>query len=177
MSLDSKSFIKLDVTILVATLVYFGVAQTSIDTDYSSGYSSIYSFFLGQTIIQCAFQIGLILADLRNNKTCVVSLRSGAFFFMIGMSLILVFLGLLSLWLILFIAVAGYLHLTLFYQGLKMTNDSAKLPEDLGGLRASLLGRGNNRDEESHSHANDNRSKLQHAARTAAMARQFNNRP
>jgi len=79
---------------------------------------------LGENLIQVFFQLALILSDLKNSKTCVVSLRSGAFFFSVGMSIILIFLGLFSVWLILFLVISGYLQMRLFFQGLHMRDDS-----------------------------------------------------
>lgn len=48
---NSKDFVKFDATILVLILAYFTVAQSKIDTNYSSGYNSIWGFFLGENLI------------------------------------------------------------------------------------------------------------------------------
>ena len=106
---DSKSFIKYDIIILVSTAAHFAVSQGSINSTYSSGYDKIWIFFLAESLIQLLFQLLLVIADLRNSKLWVLSLRSGSLFFMLGMSFILLFLGLFSLWLIAFVAICGYL--------------------------------------------------------------------
>ena len=42
----------------------------------------------------------LIASDIFERKTCIVSIRSGALVFLLGMSLITMFLGLVSPWLL-----------------------------------------------------------------------------
>lgn len=73
--------------------------------------------------MQIVFQALLILSDLKHRKTCVVSLRSGAFFYVLGMAIILTFLGLLSIWLIVYFSIVEGIHIHLFLTGLKMDND------------------------------------------------------
>jgi len=52
---DSKDFVKLDAAILALILGLFAITQTQIDNNYSSGYTSIWGFFLGETLIQVFF--------------------------------------------------------------------------------------------------------------------------
>ena len=52
----------------------------------------------------------------------MVSIRSAAFFWLFGMSVINIFLGLLSIWLILYMGIAGYLHITLFFESLEASS-------------------------------------------------------
>ena len=122
-TVDSKVFIKFDVLILVATVGFFAINQMSINKTYSSGYSGIWTFFLVESIIQMTFQLLLMLSDQKNSKFWVLSLRSGSFFYMLGMSIILIFLGLFSIWLIVYISICGYFQITMFLKGLNMSND------------------------------------------------------
>lgn len=114
MSVESRSFVRKDVAILVTTAVYFGITYRGINPEYSSGYESIRTFFIFESLLSAVFQLLLIYSDIKGSKTWILSLRSGAFFFVMGMSTIIVFLGLFSLQLILFVSVVGYLHLSLF---------------------------------------------------------------
>ena len=59
----------------------------------------------------------------------MVSIRSAAFFWLFGMSVINVFLGLLSIWLILYLGIAGYFHITLFFESLETNNNSSQRDE------------------------------------------------
>ena len=72
----------------------------------------------------------LILFELRANKTWMVSIRSAAFFWLFGTSVINIFLGLFSIWLILYLGIAGYFHITLFFESLRASND---IQRDEGG--------------------------------------------
>ena len=65
----------------------------------------------------------MIISDLKQRKTCILSLRSGAIIFIMGMSLIQVFLGMLSIWLILQFTITVGLHSYIFMTALKMEND------------------------------------------------------
>ena len=49
----------------------------------------------------------------------MVSIRSAAFFWLCGTSIINIFLGLLSIWLILYLGITGYFHITLFFESLE----------------------------------------------------------
>ena len=60
----------------------------------------------------------------------MVSIRSAAFFWLFGMSVINIFLGLLSVWLILYLAIAGYLHITLFFESLEASNPYSQRYDD-----------------------------------------------
>ena len=61
----------------------------------------------------------------------MVSIRSAAFFWLCGTSVIDIFLGLFSIWLILYLGIAGYFHITLFFESLSAKYD---IPErDEGG--------------------------------------------
>ena len=60
---------------------------------------------------------------MKQRKTCILSLRSGAVIFILGMSLIQVFLGMLSIWLIFQFTITIGLHSFIFMRALKMEND------------------------------------------------------
>ena len=60
----------------------------------------------------------------------MVSIRSAAFFWLCGTSIINIFLGLLSIWLILYLGITGYFHITLFFESLEARNDSSQREED-----------------------------------------------
>ena len=68
----------------------------------------------------------LIASDIFERKTCIVSIRSGALVFLLGMSLITICLGLISPWLLVQLCLCGGLHLYIFMKALKMKNDPAK---------------------------------------------------
>ena len=110
----------------MATLAFYVLKQGSIDENYSSGYKGIWIFFTIQTVVQVLFQSGLIFSDIKGNKMLGVSLRSGAFFLVLGMTVILAFIGLFSIYLILFFVVVEALHLTLFDRALKMEDDQRR---------------------------------------------------
>ena len=80
-------------------------------------------FFTLENSVQLIFQVTLILSDLKQRKTCILSLRGGAVIFIMGMSLILVFLGMLSIWLIFQFTITLGLHSFIFMKALKMEND------------------------------------------------------
>jgi hypothetical protein len=119
---ESKGSVKQDVVVLVLVAGYFGVTYASINQDYSSGYESIRDYFIFQSGLQAFFQLLLIWFELRGNITWLVSIRSAAFFWLFGMSVINIFLGLLSVWLILYLGIAGYLHITLFFESLEASS-------------------------------------------------------
>lgn len=62
--------------------------------------------------------------------TWMVSIRSAAFFWLFGMSVINIFLGLLSVWLILYLGIAGYLHITLFFESLESSSPHSHRDEE-----------------------------------------------
>ena len=130
---DSQTFIKLDVSILVVTLIYYVIAQFKINASYSSGYQGIWTYFTLVHSVMILFQILLLICDWRNGKTWVLSLRSGAFMFVLGNTVIVSFLGLLSIWLIIFFAFVEGAHVLLFSRGLEMKNDGfeQQLDEEL----------------------------------------------
>ncbi len=74
-----------------------------------------------QIAVQLALQGGLILAQLKENKTFVLSLRSSALVFVLGMNGIVAFLGLFSLWQIFYFAYVVSMHFILFQGGLHET--------------------------------------------------------
>ena len=53
----------------------------------------------------------------------VISLRSASMFFLLGMSIIVSCLGMLSVWLILYFFGAMGVHVLMFLRSIKMTND------------------------------------------------------
>ena len=114
----------LDGSILVATIMYYLIAQFKINEAYSSGYHGIWTYFTFVHIAMLVFQTLLLLCDYKNRKTWVLSLRSGAFAFVLGNALIVTFLGLLSVWLIAFFTFVQGAHALLFFRGLKMKNDA-----------------------------------------------------
>ena len=113
---ETKGFIKSDIVILVFMGAYFGVTYPQINQDYSSGYESIRFYFIMQSALQAVFQLLLIFFQLSGNLTWIMSIRSGAIVLLFGMSIINCFLGLLSVWLILFICITGYLQFMLFFE-------------------------------------------------------------
>ena len=68
----------------------------------------------------------LIASDIFERKTCIVSIRSGALVFLLGMSLITMSLGLMSPWLLVQLCLCGGLHLYIFMKALRMKNDPVK---------------------------------------------------
>lgn len=71
-----------------------------------------------------ALSLLLILTDIRHSKTYNLALRSAAFVFTIGSCLVMSFLGLFTIWLIVFVCFAGSAHLLLFARGLKLEDDA-----------------------------------------------------
>jgi hypothetical protein len=94
-----------------------------------------------EIIIQLVFQLLIVLSDIKNSKFWILSLRSGSFFFMLGMSFILMFLGLFSIWMIAFVGICGYLQINMFINGLSMSNDSSawQQPIEGGSLMERLI--------------------------------------
>ncbi len=95
---------------------YFGMTYPFINEDYSSGYQSIRDYFIFQNALSAIFQVMLVLFGMIKNQTWMVSIRSSAFVWLFGTSVINIFLGLLSVWLILYSCIAGYLHITLYLE-------------------------------------------------------------
>ena len=91
----------------------------------------------------------LIASDIFERKTCIVSIRSGALVYLIGMSLISMCLGLLSPWLLLQLCICGGLHLYIFMKALRMKNDPTRFlynPLVRGGPRNQPSVQGSNND-------------------------------
>ena len=136
--IDSKSFIKSDVAILIVTLIFYGITQAKINPGYSSGYSGIWMFFTFQALVQVLFQVGLILSAVKHQKMYTLSLRSGAFFFVLGMTLVLAFLGLFTFWMIFYFVFVEGSHFYLFNRGLQMEGDDS-YEKCIDAQRESLL--------------------------------------
>ena len=121
--MESKEFLRRDILVLIVTVVYYAITQASIDEKYSNGHSGIFVFFTLQTSLQVVFTLLLIASDIYHKKTLNLSLRSGAFFLVLGMTTIVAFLGLFSIWMIIYFAFVEYQHALLFAEGLKMDDD------------------------------------------------------
>ena len=124
--IDSRrDFVKLDAAILIVTFLYYLLAQFRInEQNFSKGsYQSLWTFFTLENLMQIIFQVFLILSDMKQRKTCIVSLRSGAIVFIVGMSVLQSFLGMLSIWLILQVSICIGIHSFIFLRSLKMEND------------------------------------------------------
>ena len=92
---------KMDLWILLVTVIYYPLGQWSINSEnYPDHARGIWLFFTWQCLTQVVFQASLMICDLWERKTCIISLRSGAFTFLLGMTLTVICLGLLSPWLI-----------------------------------------------------------------------------
>ena len=120
-----RDFVKLDSAILIVTFLYYLLAQFRInEQNFSKGsYQSLWTFFTLENLMQIIFQVFLILSDMKQRKTCIVSLRSGAIVFIVGMSVLQSFLGMLSIWLILQVSICIGIHSFIFLRSLKMEND------------------------------------------------------
>ena len=121
---NSHEFLKIDLGILIVTVMYYAIGQFKINENYSSGYQGIWIFFTFEHIVQVTFQLCLLLSDWYHRKTCVLSLRSGAFFMVLGMFFIVSFLGLLSIWLIAYFCIVQGAHAYIFMRALQMRNDT-----------------------------------------------------
>jgi hypothetical protein len=64
-----------------------------------------------------------LTCDTLERKTCIISIRSGAFVFFFSMTLINMCLGLLTFWLIIQSSVTGGCHIYIFLKALQMEND------------------------------------------------------
>ena len=69
------------------------------------------------------FSCILIASDYYERKTCIISIRAGALAFLVGMSLIVLFLGIISPWLFVQFSISGAGHLYIFIRALKLRND------------------------------------------------------
>ena len=78
----------------------------------------------------------IIISDYYNKKTCILSLRSAAFFFILGMNFIVTFLGLLSIWMIIYFPLVQGTHIWLFIRSLKLENDPSFKYWTLGNAAA-----------------------------------------
>lgn len=125
--MSDKPSTKRDVLIAVMIVGYFGMTYPFINEDYSSGYQSIRDYFIFQNTLSAIFQVMLVLFGMIKNQTWMVSIRSSAFVWLFGTSVINIFLGLLSVWLILYSCIAGYLHITLY---LEQTNSDRRYGSD-----------------------------------------------
>ena len=116
---------KLDLWILCATVIYYPLGQWNITpVAYPDGHSrGIWWFFTWQWLTQIVFQAFLMPCDLCQRKTCIISVRGGAFTFLVGMTLTLIGLGLLTPWLIGQFAISAGLHIYIFMNALEMEND------------------------------------------------------
>ena len=132
---NSRDFLKIDGAILAVTVMYYAIGQFKINESYSSGYHEIWVFFTMQHLVQVGFQAMLLASDWNRRKTCVLSLRSAAFAFVLGMSIIVTFIGLLSIWLIIYLALVEGGHAYIFFRALKMQNDPYFLYTSLGQQR------------------------------------------
>ena len=120
---SKKHHVKLDAGILVVTFMYYLIAQFKINPSYSSGYNGIWWFFTLEHLTLIGSQALLIAADIKRRKTLILSIRSCAFILVLGTSLISVFLGLPSPWLIIYFCIVQGMHVHLFMEGLNMRDD------------------------------------------------------
>ena len=82
----------------------------------------------------------LILADLRHKKTFIISIRASSAVYAIGMFFISCFLGLFTIWSILYICIVGAIHAFVFIKSLSLPNDVAPINRNY----RLLHGNGNN---------------------------------
>lgn len=78
-------------------------------------------------MVQILFSACLIAADVKESKTYVLSLRSGALIYILGMNCIVGFLGLFSIWQIIYFAFVEGTHFTLFWRSLHMKDDKVEI--------------------------------------------------
>ena len=63
MGTDSKNFIKFDVVITIAFVIYYFVSMGTFNESYSDGYKAVSMFFLFMNILGVLLHTALILCD------------------------------------------------------------------------------------------------------------------
>ena len=97
MGSDSKDYLKFDIGITIAFVVYYLISMGTFDESYSDGYKAVSNFFLFMNLLGILLHVGLVVSDFFQNKMLVVSLRGGCIAFLIGMTATVLRLGIFSI--------------------------------------------------------------------------------
>jgi mannose/fructose/N-acetylgalactosamine-specific phosphotransferase system component IID len=83
----------------------------------------MWRFFLVFNLIIIIIHLLLVYYDYRQTKSMIISLRSGAMAYILGMGFVVIRMGLLSFAFIILFCAAQAIHFLIFWSATKMPND------------------------------------------------------